>query len=87
MSSIKIEILFVSMFSLSPEIGKEVGEILTLFCNLTVLNLVLKILKGLRVTKVLKKIKFEGAWGELESKKCFQRQSFTKCLILTLVFI
>ena len=26
---------------------------------------------GLRVTKNLKKIKFEGVWGELESKKRF----------------
>ena len=25
-------------------------------------------MKGLRVTKVVKDIKFEGVWGELESK-------------------
>ena len=29
--------------------------------------------KGLRVTKNIKEIKFEGVWGELELKKCFQR--------------
>ena len=35
-------------------------------------------MKGLRVTKIVKEIKFEGVWGELEAKKCFQRQSFPK---------
>ena len=42
-------------------------------------------MKGLRVIDIFKEIKFEGVWGELESKKCFQRQSFTKYLTLTLV--
>ena len=28
-------------------------------------------MKGLTVTKIVKKIKFEGVWGELESKKRF----------------
>ena len=28
-------------------------------------------MKGLRVTKIVKEIKFEGVWGELESKKRF----------------
>ena len=27
-------------------------------------------MKDLRVTKNVKEIKFEGVWGELESKKC-----------------
>ena len=41
---------------------------------------------GLIVTKIVKKkIMFEGVVGELEAKKCFQRQSFTKYLTLTLV--
>ena len=44
-------------------------------------------MKGLRVTKIVKKIKFEGVWSELESKRGFKRQSFTKYLRLTLVFI
>ena len=44
-------------------------------------------MKGLRVTKNNKEIKFEGVWDELEAQKCFQRQSFTKYLRLTLVFI
>ena len=44
-------------------------------------------MKGLRVTKIVNEIKFEGVWGTLESKKYFHRQSFTKYLRLTLVFM
>ena len=44
-------------------------------------------MKGLRVIKTVEKIKFEEVWGELESRKRFQRQSFIKYSRLTLVFI
>ena len=44
-------------------------------------------MKGLRVTKIVKKTKFRDVWGESEAKKCFQRQLFTKYLRLTLVFM
>ena len=44
-------------------------------------------MKDLKVVKIAKGIKFEGVWGKLEAKKCFQRKSFTKCLRLTLVFV
>ena len=44
-------------------------------------------MKGIRVTKIVKEIKFEGVLGELESKTAFQRQSVTKYLRLTLVFV
>ena len=44
-------------------------------------------MKGVRVTKIVKENKFEGVWDELEAKNCFQRQSFTKDLSLTLVFM
>ena len=37
-------------------------------------------MKGLIVTKIVTEIKFEEVRGELESKKLFQRQSFTKYL-------
>ena len=37
------------------------------------LNLDCNSVKGLRVTKNVKEIKFEGVWGELELKKSFQR--------------
>ena len=44
-------------------------------------------MKALRVTKIVKEVKFEGTWDKLESKKGFQRQSFTRYLRLTLVFM
>ena len=31
-------------------------------------------MNGLRVTKIVKEIKFKGVWGEFESKNGFQRQ-------------
>ena len=43
-------------------------------------------MKGLRVTKIVKEIKFEGVWGELESRRGFQTQSVSRYLGLTLVF-
>ena len=43
-------------------------------------------MKGLRVTKIVKEIKFEAVWGEVESRKGFQRQSGTKYLRLTFKF-
>ena len=49
--------------------------------------LVKAVSKALRVTKIVKETKFEGVWDELESKKGFQRESVTKYLRLTLVFV
>ena len=44
-------------------------------------------MKYLRVAKMIKEIKFEGVLGDLEVKTCFQRQSLTKFLSLTLLFM
>ena len=44
-------------------------------------------MKGFRVTKIVKEIKFEEVRGELESRKSLQRQSVTEYLKLTLVFV
>ena len=44
-------------------------------------------MKGLRVTKIGQEIKFEGVWGKLQAKKCFQKQSFTNNFGETLVFM
>ena len=44
-------------------------------------------MKGLRVTKIINKIKFEGVWGELESKRGFQGQSTKGYFRLALVFL
>ena len=43
--------------------------------------------RALELQKMTKKIKFERVWGELEAKSCFQRQSLTKYLRQTLVFM
>ena len=47
----------------------HVRIILGLFCHSVALILGLNSVKDLRVTKNVKEIKFEGVWGELESKK------------------
>ena len=44
-------------------------------------------MEGLRVTKVVTEIKSEGVWAKLEAKYCFLRQSFTKYLRQTVVFV
>ena len=44
-------------------------------------------MEGLRVTKVVTEIKSEGVWAGLEAKYCFLRQSFTKYLRQTVVFV
>ena len=46
----------------------------------------LRQLKSLTIREIVKEIKFEGIWGDLESRTYFQRQSVTKYLRLTLVF-
>ena len=43
-------------------------------------------MKGLRVTNIIREIKFEGGWGRLEAKDCFQRQPYKKYLRQTLAF-
>ena len=52
----------------------QVKEILALFCYLIPLILGLSSVEGLRVTKIVKEVKFEGVWSELESKRSFHRQ-------------
>ena len=55
---------------------------LAFFCNLIALILGSNSVKGLRIAKIVKEIKFVGIWSELGSKKGFQIQSFTKYLKL-----
>ena len=43
--------------------------------------------KGLRVTKIVKKMKFEGVWPKLQEKNCLQRRSITKYIRLTSGFM
>ena len=58
-----------------------------IFCDLIALILGYICVKGLRVTKIVKEIKFEVVSGKLEAKKYLQRKSFTKYLKMSLVFI
>ena len=51
---------------------------LVLFCDLIALLLGYNCVKSLRFTKIVKKVKLEGVWGEIEAKKCLRRQLFTK---------
>ena len=44
-------------------------------------------MKGLRVTKIVKEIKFEGILGKLEVKNISQRQPFRNYLRPTPVFM
>ena len=41
----------------------------------------------LRLTKIVKQVKFEGFWSELEARKCFQTQSSRKNLRQAPVFM
>ena len=43
--------------------------------------------RRLRATKIVKQIKFEWDWDELEAKYCFQRQSWPKYMRQTLVLV
>ena len=58
----------------------------SLFYNLTALIIGYKSVKDLRVTKIVKEIKFVAVRGELESKRGLQRQSFTGYWRLNLAF-
>ena len=40
-----------------------------------------------RFTTIVKRVKFEGVWGNSEARKCFQKQLFTKYLKQTLFFM
>ena len=57
------------------------------FFNLIPLILGKKSFKGLKLTKIVQEITFEVVWAEIQPKKGFQRQSFTKYLRLTLFFM
>ena len=71
----------------SRKSGNQVRQILAHFCNLIALILGWNCTKGIRVTKIVKEIKFEWVLVELGAKNCFQRKSLTKYLRLILVFM
>ena len=65
----------------------HVRQLSALFCNLVALILGSNCAEVLRVTKIVKEIKFEGAWGKLDAKTCFPRQPRAIYLKKTLVFM
>ena len=65
----------------------QVKQILSLPCKFATPILDEKYVKSLRITKIVKQIKFEGDCGELEAKYCFQRQSWPKHMRQTLVLV
>ena len=56
------------------ESSYQVRQILGIFRDLIALILGYNSVKGFRVSKNVKEIKFEGVWCDLESKESFQRQ-------------
>ena len=65
----------------------QVKQILSLLFKLVTLILSYKYVKGLRVTKNFKQIKFKRIWNKLEAKHCFQRQSWREYIRQTLVLV
>ena len=61
----------------SSENQYQVRQILALFCNLIALFLRQNSVKGLKVTKNVKEIKFEEVWSKSESKK-LSRDNFSQ---------
>ena len=51
----------------------QVKDVLAVLCEFVTLILDENSVKGLRVTKIVKEIKFEGDCQETEAKFCFQR--------------
>ena len=78
---------FLYQILTSVKSSYQAKQILSLLCKLVTLILDANYVKGLRVTKIVKPIKFERDWGNLEAKYCFQRESCPKCIRQTLVLV
>ena len=69
----------------------QLRQVLANFCKLVTLILAYNCVKGLRVTKIVKQIKFEGVWGEssiLRGKDwCFTQFSTEIASWLLLMFL
>ena len=62
--------------NLSEKIGNlgfQVKQNLSLFCNLVALILSWNCVKSLIVAKIVQKVNFEGDWANLEAKTCCQK--------------
>ena len=67
--------------------GNNLQNAILHFMSLLTVPIAKNCVKYLRVTEIVKQIKFEGIWGELRAKSCFRRQAPTKYLRKTQVFM
>ena len=70
MSQIIFERLLIPNLDLGEKTGKaiiKVRQILSLICKLFAQILGWNCVKGLRFTKIVEQIKFEGVWGKFEA--------------------
>ena len=70
-SQTKIESLSIPKLDLTEKDRKtsfQVQQVSAPFCKVVALILGQNCLKGLRVTKIMKQVKFEGVWGQSEAK-------------------
>ena len=77
----------LSIPNLDRKSSYQVRQNLALFCKLVAIILGLNCLKGLKIFKIVKEIKFEEVWDKLKAKNYLQRQLWTKYLRKTLVFM
>ena len=86
----KLELLLLPNFNVSEKIREAAikqGIGFSLFCSLIGLILGENGVESVRPSKILVEVKFEGVWDKLGSRKILQRETVTKYLRLTLVFM
>ena len=66
--------ILISVKSLGKQLSSKKN--FSAFLQISCFSFRLNCVQGLRVTKIVKKIKFKGVRGELESGNCFRGQSF-----------
>ena len=86
----KLELLLLPNFNVSEKIKKAVirqGICFALFCHFIPLILRWKGVENHGRSEIVVEAKFEGFWDKLGSRKILQRETVTKYLRLTLVFM
>ena len=71
----------------SLELSENIGKILLSKSKIIFFNFKTKLDKTLGVSKILKQIKFESTYKELETKSCFKRESWQNYLRQNLVLM
>ena len=65
----------------------QVKEMFALFCKLVALILGQNCIKLVRVTKIVKQLKFQGSWWRVKAKYCLRREFWPKYLRQSVVFL